>query len=169
MRRKILMNLLLLSLPVLLIISCNREKKTETTIGLKDALAGKFYIGTALNAAQINGTDEASVKIVKEHFNAVVAENCMKSESLQPSEGVFNFALADKFVDFGEHNNMFVTGHVLIWHSQAPKWFFIDSQGNDVSRDVLISRMKTHITTVMNHFKGQVKGWDVVNEAIEDD
>jgi len=137
--------------------------------GLKDAFAGKFYIGTALNAAQITGKDTAACRVVKEQFNAIVAENCMKSGPIQPQEGVFDFSLADRFVRFGEDNHLFMTGHTLIWHSQAPAWFFKDQQGNNVSREVLIERMKKHVYTVVGRYKGKIKGWDVVNEAIEDD
>lgn len=143
--------------------------KSPKQLTLKEAFEGKFYIGTALNAAQITGRDTAALKVVKEQFSAIVAENCMKSGPVQPKEGVFDFSLADQFVDFGVNNNLFVTGHTLIWHSQAPRWFFTDSAGNGVSREVLIERMKTHIHTVVGRYKGKVKGWDVVNEAILDD
>ena len=57
----------------------------------------------------------------------------------------------------------------MIWHSQAPDWFFKDDEGKDVSKEVLIERMKDHITTVVSRYKGRIKGWDVVNEAILDD
>lgn len=137
--------------------------------GLKDAFEGKFYIGTALNAGQITGKDAVALTVVKEHFNAIVAENCMKSGMLQPKEGQFNFDLADQFVQFGEQNNMLINGHTLVWHSQAPRWFFTDSLGNDVSREVMIQRMKDHIYTVVGRYKGRVNTWDVVNEAILDD
>ena len=93
----------------------------------------------------------------------------MKSEELQPVEGEFNFKLADQFVKFGEENNMYIIGHTLVWHSQAPKWFFTDATGKDVTREVLIERMKNHIFKVVGRYKGKVKGWDVVNEAFEDD
>ena len=169
MKRKIQLIFGMLTLPVFLLSAFSQDKKTDSTLGLKDAFSGKFYIGTALNARQITGKDKAAIQIVKKHFNAIVAENCMKSESLQPREGVFNFLLADQFVDFGERNKMYIIGHTLIWHSQVPKWFFNDNKGHDVSREVLIGRMKTHIKTVINRYKGRVKGWDVVNEAIEDD
>ncbi len=141
--------------------------QTEST--LKGTLAGKFYMGAALNSGQINGTDVLSLAIVTKHFNSIVAENCMKSAVIQPVEGEFNFGLADKFVEFGVKNNMHIIGHTLIWHSQAPKWFFTDEQGNDVSREVLIERMRNHISGVVGRYKGRVHGWDVVNEAIEDD
>ena len=143
------------------------ERKSENS--LKDALKGKFLIGVAMNANQITGKDTAGVRLIKQHFNSITPENCMKSEILQPEEGKFDFTLADQYVDFGQKNNMFIVGHTLIWHSQAPKWFFVDKDGKDVSRDVLIERMKNHIYTVVERYKGRVNGWDVVNEAIEDD
>ena len=67
--------------------------------GVKDAFEGKFYIGTALNEAEIRGWDTTGVEIVKKHFNSIVAENCMKSMEIHPEEDVWNFELADKFVE----------------------------------------------------------------------
>ncbi|MDA3821295.1 MAG: endo-1,4-beta-xylanase [Bacteroidales bacterium] len=134
-----------------------------------DALDGKFYMGAALNASQIFGKDTSSLKILDQHFNSIVAENCMKSMNIHPKEGEFNFKLADAFVDYGLENNMYIVGHCLVWHSQAPRWFFVDEEGNDVSREVMIERMKNHIFTVVGRYKGKVNAWDVVNEAFEDD
>lgn len=145
--------------------SIQNEKKQT----LKDALEGKFYMGAALNERQISGRDSLSIQIVKKHFNSIVAENCMKSERIQPEEGKFNWDLADRFVEFGEKNNMHIVGHTLIWHSQTPRWFFTDENGSDVSREVMIERMKKHIHTVVGRYKGRVHGWDVVNEAIVED
>lgn len=93
----------------------------------------------------------------------------MKSQEIQPEEGVFTFTEADKFVEFGQANNMFITGHTLIWHSQLPKWFCVDENGNNVSPEILTRRMRTHIHTVVGRYKGRIKGWDVVNEAILED
>lgn len=161
-----------LLIPVLCIslLACGQtDKKDEMKqSSLKDAYKNLFYIGAALNLNQIQGRDTASVNIVKEQFSAIVAENCMKGMFIQPKEGEFFFDDADKFVELGEKNNMFITGHCLIWHSQAPSWFFTDNMGKNVSAEVLKERMKTHITTVVSRYKGRIKGWDVVNEAIED-
>lgn len=106
--------------------------------------------------------------IVK-NFDWVVAENCMKCEVIHPQEGVYDFTLADKFVDKALASGLKVMGHCLIWHSQCAPWFHKDKDGNLVSKEVLKKRMKEHITTIMSHFKGRVSAWDVVNEAFEDD
>ena len=148
--------------------SCN-STVTEQTPTLKDAYQGMFVIGTALNKGHNYGSDTLGINLIKQHFNSIVAENCMKSMHIQPTEGVFFFDEADKFVEFGEANNMNIIGHTLIWHSQAPDWFFVDEDGADVTREVMIERMRNHIHTVVGRYKGRVDGWDVVNEAFMDD
>ncbi|MCE5332875.1 MAG: endo-1,4-beta-xylanase [Bacteroidales bacterium] len=136
---------------------------------LKESLKDKFLIGVAVNDNQVTGKDSLSDLLILHHFNTITAENCMKSEVIQPQEGKFDFTQSDRFVEFGQKHKMFIIGHTLIWHSQAPAWFFVDQNGKDVSREVLIERMRKHITTVVGRYKGRVNGWDVVNEAIEDD
>ncbi len=159
----------LLGVIIVSFILVNNSISAQSEIGLKDALDGKFLIGTALNPRYFMGRDTDGVEIVKKHFNAIVAENSMKSEKLQPVEGQFNWERADKFVEFGVENNLTITGHTLIWHSQLPRWFCRDENGEDVAPDILKKRMETHIKTVVGRYKGKVKGWDVVNEAINDD
>jgi endo-1,4-beta-xylanase len=165
-RNAVTMVLLVLAACSLVVTACTGAGNEKA---LKDALAGKFYIGSALSVGQVDGKDSASMDIVLKHFNTITAENCMKSALIQPREGEFSFENADKFVEFGEKHGMHIVGHTLIWHSQAPRWFFTDSLGNDVTREVLVERMKTHIHTVVGRYKGRVHGWDVVNEAIEND
>ena len=122
----------------------------------------------SVNTHQSSGKDVAAVEIVKKNFNSIVAENCMKSSVIHPKENKYNFAQADEFVSFGESNQMAIIGHCLIWHSQLAPWFCVDKDGNNVSPEVLKKRMKDHITTIVKRYKGRIKGWDVVNEAIED-
>lgn len=155
----------LLIIGALAAVSCGNAEDTR----LKDAFADKFLIGAALNEAEITGADTSGVEIIKTHFNSIVAENCMKSEVIHPEEGVYDFELADKFVEFGEANGMFIIGHCLVWHSQLAKWFPYDDQGKYVTPEVLKQRMKEHITTIVTRYKGRVHGWDVVNEAVVED
>ena len=149
--------------------SSPEKASPEEAVTLKDALKGKFFIGTALNTDQIWDIDKDDVYIIQQHFDAIVPENCMKSINVQPQEGVFTFKDADQFVAFGEQNGMWITGHCLIWHEMLPQWFCEDEKGDNVSAEVLKDRMKKHISTVVGRYKGRIKGWDVVNEAFHDD
>ena len=158
---------LIVCLFVSLSVSCKTVAKPQSS--LKEALKNKFLIGVAINTDQVSGKDSAALRVIKQQFNSVVAENCMKSEEIQPKEGEFDFTKSDQFVNFGQKNHMFIIGHTLIWHSQAPAWLFVGKDGKDVSREVLIERMRKHITTLVGRYKGRVQGWDVVNEAINDD
>lgn len=136
---------------------------------LKDVLGKYFLIGTAMNVDQIWERNADEANIVKNNFNAVVAENCMKGEEIHPEENRFFWDDADRLVKFAEDNGLAVTGHCLVWHSQAPVWMFTDERGDTVSRDVLIDRMHRHISEVVGRYKGRILGWDVVNEIFNDD
>lgn len=151
-----------------IVSSCNKTTKNEEAPGLKDAYANLFYVGTALNLEQIMGQDSTSLEVAAKHFNSITAENVMKWEKIQPLPGQFDFKAPDKMVEFTQANNMFVVGHTLLWHAQTPEWVFLDNKGKLVSRDTLLARLKNHIFTVMGRYKGKVHGWDVVNEALED-
>ena len=155
----------------MLAVSCGNGKQATITEepALKDIFGDKFLVGVAVNVRQSSEVDTASVKIIKKHFNSIVAEDCMKSANIHPEEDRYNFEQADQFVKFGQENNMAIIGHCLIWHSQLAPWFCVDQKGNNVSAEVLKQRMKDHITTIVTRYKGKIKGWDVVNEAIEDD
>ena len=161
------MKALLLLLTVVL-MACGNEK-VEKEPGLKDVLEGKFEIGVALNTRQAAGMDTLATEIVKKHFNAIVAENAMKSGELLNENREYDFTQADELVQFGVDNNLNIVGHCLIWHSQLPQWFCVDENGENVTPEVLKERMKNHINTVVGRYKGVVKGWDVVNEAILED
>ena len=146
-----------------------KGNKAEVLPSLQSTLGKHFLIGVAVDTRLPAGQDPAAEAIVKEQFNQVVAENCMKGEVNHPEVNRFDFTDGDKLVDWAQKNGKTVIGHCLVWHSQPPKWMFTDANGKTVSREVLIGRMYNHIMTVVTHYKGKIKGWDVVNEAFEDD
>lgn len=141
----------------------------EERTGLKDVVKDKFLMGVAINTSQVAGHEPEATAVIAQHFNSVVAENCMKCEVIHPEEDRYDFTQADRFVEFGQKHDMAIIGHCLIWHSQCAGWFFTDKDGKTVSPEVLKQRMKDHIHTVVGRYKGKIKGWDVVNEAIMED
>jgi len=140
---------------------------------LKEAYDGVFQIGTALGSEDVEhdyiypmrkNADE--LEIIAREFDCITPENLMKWEYLHPEPGFYNFEQADEFMAFAEAKGLDVVGHALVWHSQVPDWLFKDERGNPVSRDVLVERMRDHIHTVVGRYKGRIKYWDVVNEAV---
>ena len=144
---------------------------TVTTLPLKDVFRDHFRVGAALNADHFTERDAIGAALVKEHFSSITPEDVLKWENVHPAPGRYAFDTTDRYVDFGTRNGMFVVGHTLVWHSQTPKWvFYSDTTAmTPVSRDTLIARMRDHIHTVVGRYKGRIKGWDVVNEALNED
>lgn len=146
------------------------QKTTQTDMPtLQEVMGPYFLVGAAVNTDLTDGKTPDVEKVVQAQFNQVVAENCMKGEENHPEVNRFDFSDGDRLAEWAQKNGKTLTGHCLVWHSQPPKWMFTDKEGNLVSRETLIGRMYNHIMTVMTHYKGKVKGWDVVNEAIQDD
>ncbi len=173
--------LVILSLVVFVLGTVSAQSRR----GFADAYRDYWFTGVSVNqwqvAADLTGTNEHDVTgfiagdqtndwpAIVENFNWVVAENCMKCEVIHPQEGVYDFTLADQFVNKAKAAGLKVQGHCLIWHSQCAPWFHYDKDGKLVSPEVLKQRMREHIFTIVSHFKGRVDAWDVVNEAFEDD
>ncbi len=135
---------------------------------LKEAFVGHFLIGAAVNTDQVSDGNRADAPLIKRQFNSITPENSMKWQNIHPQPEQYDFAATDRYVGFGEKNGMFVIGHTLVWHGQTPAWVFKDAEGRPASRDLLLERMQKHIQTVVGRYKGRIKGWDVVNEALAD-
>jgi len=153
----------------LLLLTFSLLSAEQAPPALKDALQGSFLIGAALNPAQFTERDARAAALVKAQFDSISPENVLKWASVHPEPDRYDFDLADKYVAFGEKNHMFIVGHTLVWQHQTPKWVFEDAKGNPVDRETLLRRMREHIQTVVGRYKGRVNGWDVVNEALNDD
>ncbi len=155
-----------LNLPTLCVAfsACANEPAT-----LKEVFKNDFLIGAALNPSHFTEANAAEADIVQRQFNSITPENVMKWTPIHPRPKEYNFDMADQFVAFGEKNDMFIVGHTLVWHSQTPLWVFLGDGTNRVNREMLLQRMRDHILTVIGRYKGRVKGWDVVNEALNED
>jgi endo-1,4-beta-xylanase len=153
---------------------------------------------TAVKADNVDRTLDqvrADTAVVLKHFDHIAPENDLKWQLIHPREGAdgYDFAPADAFVNFGVSNNLYLIGHTLVWHGQTPGWVFAGTNpppvvatstnaggrrfggggpgrfsGPRASREELLARMRDHIHTVVGRYKGKIKVWDVVNEAIAD-
>lgn len=137
---------------------------------LKEVYARDFAVGAALPERYLfrqNDSSEKALEILAREFNCVTSENLMKPSSLRPAPGKFNFEQADAFMQLAGQLDLDVVGHVLVWHDQTPKWFFEDEDGEPAAREDLIEQMREHIHKIVKRYKGDVKYWDVVNEAVD--
>lgn len=144
------------------------EPKTGTAT-LKETFKGDFLVGVAVNRAQIYGQDSLGLSIIQSQFNSISPENILKWEVVHPKPDKYDFSGADRYMRFGQKHHMEIIGHTLVWHNQTPGWVFEDAKGKPVDRGTLLERMSNHIRTVVGRYKGRIKGWDVVNEAVADD
>jgi len=122
MKRSLALGLIVCSLWGAAVYGQNSDTDSATSMGLKDAYAGKFLLGTAGDIPR--GFSEAELANIKANYDIVTPENCMKPQRTHPSEDTYTFATADALVDWCEENGLQVWGHTLCWHSQTPNWFF---------------------------------------------
>lgn len=128
-------------------------------IGLKDKYKDYFKIGAAVNTKTVDTHSE----LLREHFNSITCENETKFINLQNEENKYSFHAADKILKYAKDNDMIMRGHTFVWHNQTPEWVF-----KDTAKDILLKRMKDHISHVGKRYEHDFYCWDVVNEAIDD-
>ncbi|GIQ70630.1 1,4-beta-xylanase [Xylanibacillus composti] len=144
---------------------------------IKDAYQDDFLIGNAVSAADLEGV---RLELLKMHHNVATAENAMKPDQVYNADREFDFAAEDELVDKVLAEGLQMFGHVLVWHQQSPLWLHtvVDENGDPVEdehgntlyldREEALQNLRTHVKTVVEHFGDRVIGWDVLNEAIND-
>ncbi|WP_086666597.1 endo-1,4-beta-xylanase [Lentzea kentuckyensis] len=130
-----------------------------TTLGAAAQQSGRYF-GTAVAAGRMG--DSTYIGILNREFDMVTAENEMKIDATEPSQGRFTYGNADRIVNHARTQGKRVRGHTLAWHSQQPSWM----QG--MSGTALRNAMLNHVTQVATNFRGKIYAWDVVNEAFAD-
>lgn len=169
------------------------DEEDEQT--LRYVFAQKFDGRAGVCVPMMAISDESRMALVKGQFNSVTMENEMKPDSFlgyQPNIGedgfpVLDFTVPDMMMKEikayndtvgGDGRKIMVRGHVLVWHSQTPEWFFHEEYKESkpyVDKETMLARMEHYIKDVMEHyegadseFKGMIYAWDVVNEAVND-
>jgi len=160
-------------------------------ISLKDLCAGYFTLGVGINGSTLENQTlniPEYMELTKKHFNSVTMTNLMKSgyildqagskASLKNGDGspALSFATIDPTLKWCAENGMKMRGHTLVWHTQAPDWFFkegYDSKGAYVDKETMLFRMESYIEQLLTHVQTEYPGviycWDVVNEAVDPD
>ena len=156
---------------------------------LKDMCSKFFTLGVGINGSTLDNLtlhSEKYMALVKQHFNSVTLSNLMKSsyilkqnESIKNAkEGdgtpVLSYESIDPTLQWCMDNGVGMRGHTLVWHAQAPDWFFREGYTNDgayVDKETMLFRMESYIEQLMTHvqeeYPGVVYCWDVVNEAVD--
>jgi len=145
----------------------------ENIPSVGQAYAPYFKIGWAGYAGDLSGVH---AQLAALHHTSVTAENDMKWDTIEPTQGNFNFVPADNILNFAKAHGIAMRGHPFVWHSQAPAWIFQDANGVDMStqpfseanKQLVLSRMKNHIRTMIQHYGADIYAWDVVNEAFDE-
>ncbi|MFC5530624.1 endo-1,4-beta-xylanase [Cohnella yongneupensis] len=132
---------------------------------LYEAFEGAFDIGAAVNPRTL----AQAGSLIAAQYNSLTAENEMKFARVHPSEDKYMFDDADTIVKFAREHGKRMRGHTLVWHNQTTDWVFQGRDGGLADRETLLSRMKSHIDTVVKRYKDDIYCWDVVNEAVADD
>lgn len=184
-----------------------RESVIQTDVPrLRDAVPAQmgqdFIIGTAICNSDLKDVD--TMALVTRHFNAITLGNELKPDAMfgysnnrcPGTETVvlsgeelevpkLDYSRAEKTLDaIYEWNQnhpediIKVRGHVLVWHSQTPEWWFhedYDAGKAYADTDTMNRRLEWYIKTMAEHFTGEDSkyhgmfyGWDVVNEAVSD-
>ena len=155
---------------------------------LKDAYSDYFKIGCACTGSEF--AQGATKDLIKKHYNSLTLGNELKPDSVldqalsqkyvaetgDDTMPQISLNEADEILKFAGENKIPVRGHVLVWHSQTPDWFFkenFDPNGAWVSKDKMTKRLENYIKTVMETLKKdypdvEFYAWDVVNEAASD-
>ncbi len=153
-----LIRILLLQLILLLTFVTNAQVVDTTLKGFSP-----YAFGAAISAQLLKNNSQYR-NLVKKEFSSLTPETAMKFGVIHPGENTWYWTDADSIVSFAQQNNKRVHGHTLIWHNNVPAWV-TNFVGDSAAWENI---MKTHIQTVVTHFKGKVKSWDVVNEAVID-
>lgn len=158
---------------------------------LKDLCSKYFTLGVGINGSTLENQTlnlPEYMAVAKKHFNSVTMTNLMKSCYILDQAGskanyadgdgrpALNFASIDPTLQWCKENGMVMRGHTLVWHAQAPDWFFKEGYRDDgeyVSKDVMLLRMESYIEQMLTHVQTEYPGviycWDVVNEAVDPD
>jgi endo-1,4-beta-xylanase len=141
------------------------DERALGSITLKGVAPPRLQMGCAVGGVLPASLSETERQVLVRHFAVITPENCMKPALIHPEPERYDFTASDAFVRFASEHSLAVVGHTLVWHKQCPSWFFETDTGR-APRQLVLERLESHIHTVVGRYRGKIRGWDVVNEAI---
>jgi endo-1,4-beta-xylanase len=162
-----------------IVVSVPEPPLIEDLTGIKETV--DFPVGVAIDSRETSGV---AAQLLDRHFGQITPENHMKPEAWYDESGAFRrHPEATALMDFAQSNDVRVYGHVLVWHSQTPDWFFQDDAGaplpaDEAGREILRERLRTHIFDIAENLSADyglfgsdtnpLVAFDVVNEVVSD-
>ncbi|GAB2468391.1 hypothetical protein GCM10027063_05980 [Promicromonospora xylanilytica] len=162
-----------------IVVSAPRPPSIEDLTGIKETV--DFPVGVAIDSRETSGT---AAELLDRHFGQITPENHMKPEAWYDADGAFRrHPEATALMDFAQANDLRVYGHVLVWHSQTPDWFFQNDAGEPLAADeagraALRERLRTHVFGIAENLSADygpfgsdtnpLVAFDVVNEVVSD-
>ena len=154
----------ILALSLALFASCAHAQDDRQT--LREAAPKNLLIGGAVATQDLDKPELANLAATQ--FDVITPEYEMMPEKLVDDNGQFDFATADRVVEFAEKNHQQVLGHMLVWHFVTRSWLFEAPDGKPLPRERALANLQLYISTVVGHYKGRIRAWNVVNEGISD-
>ena len=147
----------------------------QETPSLAKLYANKFKFGFGgLNDQIVRKglADPASpiFKIVSTQSN-ILSVNCFYPNQVRQNKADYKWDQCTPLMDYAnQFPDKVLRGHALLWPANAKnnlEWLLLDANGARVNRDEAIKRLRTHIQTIVTHYKGRFRYWDVLNEAVD--
>jgi endo-1,4-beta-xylanase len=141
--------------------SLDRSLEETPNLSLQARAATKGLLYGAAASYEPLSRDPNLAKAHIQECGILVPENALKLSSLRPTLDSFDYQQADWLANFAHTHQQLFRGHTLVWNQALPDWF-----DQTVTAKTAEQFMVNHITTVMQHYAGQMHSWDVVNEAV---
>ena len=119
-----------------------------------------FTMGVAIEPDQLNIYND----IIETQYNEIVIENMFKANVIHPKEDEYQWIYIDKIIEYAQAHGKKVRGHGLVYEKTMPGWMFVDENGNQASKELVLQRLEEHVRTVVRRYKGKIWCYDLVNE-----
>ncbi|OJU11106.1 MAG: 1,4-beta-xylanase [Caulobacterales bacterium 68-7] len=149
----------------LALAACNRPASSQAVAAepapLKDGAISR--VGCTLMTAELD--DPAFAALFARHFSQLTPEWEMKMEYICRDDGSLRWDAPDRIAAFARQNGMRLYGTTLVWYAETAKMF----ERLEGQKAAFGKAYRDYIQAVVGRYKGLAVGWDVVNEAVNED